>query len=107
MREKLKLSGRTGPGYVYQRYFGGGTESFFTILSGGDLEADLPYGSKFRWTTEYLPSVEESTDNYILRTNVDWKMPILGWLDFKISFINIYNNRPAGDADRNSFTTLT
>lgn len=107
MREKLKLSGRTGPGYVYQRYFGGGTESFFTILFGGDLEADLPYGSKFRWTAEYLPSVEEWTDDYIIRTNADWTMPIIGWLNFKISVTNIYNNRPADGADRNSFATLT
>jgi putative salt-induced outer membrane protein YdiY len=107
MREKLKLSGRTGPGYVYQRYFGGGTESFFTILFGGDLEADLPYGSKFRWTAEYLPAVDEWTDNYIIRTNADWTMPIIGWMNFKISVINIYNNRPADGTDNNSFATLT
>jgi hypothetical protein len=101
------LLGRIGPGYVYQRYFGGDTEDFFTILFGADLEADLPYGSKFRWTAEYLPSVEEWTDNYILRTNADWIMPITGWMDFKISVIDIYNNRPAPGTDRNSLATLT
>jgi putative salt-induced outer membrane protein YdiY len=106
-REHLKLLGRIGPGYVYQRYFGGDTEDFFTILFGADLEADLPYGSKFRWTAEYLPSVEEWTDNYILRTNADWIMPITGWMDFKISVIDIYNNRPAPGTDRNSLATLT
>jgi hypothetical protein len=58
-REKLTISSRSGPGYVYQRYFGGDTEDYFTILFGGDLEADLPYGSKFRWNAEYLPSVSE------------------------------------------------
>jgi putative salt-induced outer membrane protein YdiY len=105
-REKFRLSGRVGPGYVYQRYFGGDNENFFTILFGGDLEADLPYGSKFRWTAEYLPSVEEWTDNYILRTNADWMMPITGWMDFKISIIDIYNNRPAPGSERNSFATL-
>jgi putative salt-induced outer membrane protein YdiY len=107
MREKLKLSVRTGPGYVYQRFFGGDTEDFYTILFGGDLEADLPYGSKFRWSAEYLPSVKNWTDNYIIRTNADWTMPIVGWMNFKISVINIYNNRPAPDTDRNSFATLT
>ena len=107
MREKIKISGRTGPGYVYQRYFGGDTDNFFTILFGGDLEADLPYGSKFRWTAEYLPSVEDWTDRYILRTNADWTMPIIGWMNFKISVINIYNNRPADGTDNNSFATLT
>jgi putative salt-induced outer membrane protein YdiY len=29
--EKLMIAGRMGPGYVYQRYFGGGTENYFTI----------------------------------------------------------------------------
>jgi putative salt-induced outer membrane protein YdiY len=106
-REKLKVSGRTGPGYVYQRFFGGDTEDFYTILFGGDLEADLPHGSKFRWSAEYLPSVKNWTDNYIIRTTADWTMPIIGWMNFKISVINIYNNRPAPDTDRNSFATLT
>jgi hypothetical protein len=73
------------------------TEFFFGAyyLFGGDLEADLPYGSKFRWSAEYLPSVKNWTDNYIIRTNADWTMPIIGWMNFKISVINIYNNRPA------------
>ena len=106
-REKFKLSGRTGSGYVYQRFFGGDTENFFTILFGGDLEADLPYGSKFRWTAEYLPAVDNWTGNYIVRTNAEWTMPIIGMMNFKISVIDIYNNRPAPGADRNSFTTLT
>ena len=53
-RETLTLSGRSGPGYVYQRYFGGDVEDYFTILFGGDLEADLPYSSKFRWNVGLL-----------------------------------------------------
>ncbi len=104
-REKLKISGRTGPGYVYQRYFGGDTEDYFTILFGGDLEADLPYGSKFRWSAEYLPAVADWTANYLIRTTADWTMPIIGWLDFKLSVFNTYNNQPPPDTDRNSFTT--
>jgi hypothetical protein len=38
---KLTISVRTGPGYVYQRYFGD-DEDYFTIIFGGDLESDLP-----------------------------------------------------------------
>ena len=84
-REKLMISGRSGPGYVYQRYFGGGNEDYFTILFGGDLEADLPYGSKFRMGAEYLPEVSDWQGNYLIRTFADWTMPIIGWLDFKIA----------------------
>lgn len=104
-REKLTISGRSGPGYVYQRYFGGDTEDYFTILFGGDLEADLPYGSKFRWSAAYLPSISEWQDNYLIRTTAEWTMPIIGWLDFKLAVFEIYNNRPPADTDRNSFTT--
>ncbi len=104
-REKLTIAGRAGPGYVYQRYFGGDTEDYFTILFGGDLEADLPYGSKFRWSAEYLPAVSDWKDNYLIRTTADWSMPIIGWLDFKLAIFEIYNNRPPVDTGRNSFTT--
>jgi hypothetical protein len=51
--------------------------------------------------------VEEWTDNYIIRTNADWTMPIIGWMNFKISVINIYNNRPKDGTDPNSLATLT
>ena len=104
-RETLTISGRSGPGYVYQRYFDGDVEDYFTVLFGGDLEADLPYGSKFRWRVEYLPEVFNWQGNYLIRTFADWTMPIIGWLDFKISVFDTYNNRPPDDTDRNTFTT--
>jgi len=104
-REKLMISGRSGPGYVYQRYFGGDVEDYFTILFGGDLEAELPYGSKFRLGTEYLPEISDWQGNYLIRTFADWTMPIIGWLDFKIAVFHTYNNRPADDTDRNTLTT--
>ncbi|UCD82520.1 MAG: DUF481 domain-containing protein [Desulfobacterales bacterium] len=103
-REKLSISGRTGPGYVYQRYFGGDTEDYFTLLFGGDLKADLPYGSKLRWFVEYLPAVSGWKDHYLIRSVADWTMPMTGWLDFKIAFFETYNNQPPPDTDRNSFT---
>ena len=104
LREQLTISGHTGPGYIYQRFFGGDTENYFTIFLGGDLEADLPYGSQLKWSAEYLPAVTDWQDNYLFRTTADWTMPIIGWLDFKLAMINIYNNRPAEDTQRNTFT---
>jgi putative salt-induced outer membrane protein YdiY len=104
-REKLMISGRSGPGYVYQRYFGGENDNYFTILFGGNLEAELPYGSKFRWGAEYLPEVSDWQDTYLIRTFADWALPINGWLDFKIAAINIYNSQPEEDTENNSFTT--
>lgn len=104
-REKLIISGRMGPGYVYQKFFDGRTDDYFTILFGGDLDATLPYDSKIRVRVEYLPSVTDWTENYIVRGNLDWKTPIIGLLDFKFTIFDTYNSKPAPGTQKNSFTT--
>ncbi|UCG12731.1 MAG: DUF481 domain-containing protein [Deltaproteobacteria bacterium] len=104
-RENLVISGRTGPGYVYQKYFDGQTNDYFTILFGGDLDAKLPYGSKLRIRVEYLPAVDDWTDNYLVRGALDFTVPIIGWLDFKFTILDIYNSQPPPGTLRNSFTT--
>ncbi len=104
-RENLIISGRTGPGYVYQKYFDGQTNDYFTILFGGDLDAKLPYGSKLRIRVEYLPAVDDWADNYLVRGALDFTVPIIGWLDFKFTILDIYNSQPPPDTFRNSFTT--
>ena len=103
-REKLMIAGRSGPGYMYQRYFGGGTENYFTIFFGGDLEAALPHGSKFKLNVEYLPEIADFQDNYLIRTFANWTWPIIDWMDFKIAAVNIYNSQPDEDTEHNSFT---
>ena len=104
-RENLIISGRTGPGYVYQKYFNGQTNDYFTILFGGDLDANLPYGSKLRIRVEYLPAVDDWTDNYLVRGGLDFTVPIIGWLDFKFTIFNTYNSQPPPGTKRNSFIT--
>ena len=104
-RENLIISGRTGPGYVYQKFFDGQSDDYFTILFGGDLDATLPYDSKLRIRVEYLPSVTDWTENYIVRGGLDWTVPIIGWLDFKFTIFDTYNSQPAPGTQKNSFTT--
>jgi putative salt-induced outer membrane protein YdiY len=104
-RKNLIISGRVGPGYVYQKYFDGQTNDYFTILFGGDLDANLPYGSKLRIRVEYLPAVDDWTDNYLVRGGLDFTVPIIGWLDFKFTIFNIYNSQPPPGTQRNSFIT--
>jgi putative salt-induced outer membrane protein YdiY len=104
-RENLIISGRVGPGYVYQKYFSGETNNYFTILFGGDLDANLPYGSKLKIRVEYLPAVNDWTDNYLVRGGLDFTVPIIGWLDFKFTIFDIYNSQPPPGTKRNSFIT--
>jgi putative salt-induced outer membrane protein YdiY len=102
-RDDLMISGRSGPGYVYQRFFGGDKDTYFTVLFGGDLEADLPHGSQLRLGAEYLPEVADWEDSYLIRSYASWTMPIIGWLDFKLALLNIYNSQPQDDNERNTF----
>ena len=68
----MTLVWSSGPGFMYQRFFGGDTDNYFTILFGGDLEAQLPYGSKFTLKAEYLPEIFDFKDSYLIRTFADW-----------------------------------
>lgn len=104
-RDDLSISGRIGPGYVYQKYYVGTTDDYFTILFGGDLDASLPYDSQLRVRLTYMPSVSDWTDNYLFRGSLDWTAPIIGMLDFKFTIFDTYNSQPAPNTKKNSFTT--
>jgi hypothetical protein len=103
-RENLMISGRSGPGYVYQRFFGGDKDSYFTMLFGADLEAKTSHGSQFRLGVEYLPEVVDWKDSYLIRSFADWTTPIISWLNFKIALFNLYYSSPPEDTERNTFT---
>ena len=102
-RENLMISGRSGPGYVYQRFFGGEKDNYFTILFGADLEAKMSHGSQLRLGAEYLPEIIDWKDSYLIRSYANWTTPILGWLDFKIALFNLYYSDPPEDTERNTF----
>ena len=104
-RKALVISGRTGPGYVYQKFFNDVSDDYFTILFGGDLDATLPYDSKIRVRLVYLPSVSDWTDTYIFRGSLDWTMPLIGMLDFKFTIFDTYNSKPPPGVRKNSLTT--
>jgi putative salt-induced outer membrane protein len=103
--EKLVISGRMGAGYVYQEFFNGDTENYPTIVFGGELDAKLPRDATLSIRVEYLPSVVEWTENYLIRAGLDWTMPIVGLLAFKFAILDVYNNRPTPGTQPNSFTT--
>lgn len=102
-RPGLTVAARSGGAWVYERYFGGRTDSYFSVVFGGDLRADLPFGSRLEARAEYLPAVGDWAGNYLIRTTVDWRLPILGWLDFHLAVRDDYENQPAPDTQHNSF----
>jgi hypothetical protein len=104
--DSLTLDVRAGGGYVYERFFDETSNDYFTATFGGGLEAALPFGSTLEARIEYLPSLEDWVDTYLLRGSASWRLPLLTWLDFKLTILDDYTSRPAGGTQHNSFTSL-
>ena len=95
-----------GGAYVYQRYFGGDTEDYFAIAFGAATGLTLPYGARFEARADYLPAIDDWMNTYLLRGEAALIVPMIRALSFKASVVNVYNNAPAADTDRNSLATL-
>lgn len=104
--KRTLVSAEAGGAYIYERYFGGDTNDFFSVAFGGELETALPYDAAFRWRVDYLPSVKQWADDYLVRNDASLVFPILDFLAFKASLIDDYDNTPAANAKRNSLATL-
>lgn len=101
------LKGEVGAGWVYQKYFGGETNDFFTVAFGLRAAYYLPYDSKFDWTFDYLPAVDDWAENFLIRTTASLTVPMFDPISAKFSVMDEYNNQPAPDAAYNSlFLTI-
>lgn len=105
-RDGLTLDVRAGGGYVYERFFDATSNDYFTATFGAGVEAALPFGSTLEARVEYLPSVEDWVDTYFVRGSASWRIPLLTWLDFKLTVLDDYTSRPAAGTQHNSFTSL-
>jgi putative salt-induced outer membrane protein YdiY len=105
--ETLRFSVDAGFAYVYQRYFGGDTESFPSLAFGAESDWELPwFGASWHTRLDYLPSLDDPMDEYYLRGETGLLVPIVEQLAFKASLVDEYNSQPADDAVANSLTTL-
>ena len=105
--ESLVFSVDAGFAYVYQKYFGGDTESFTALAFGAESDWELPWLDA-TWLTrvDYLPSITDPSDDYRLRGETALLIPIVEQLSLKASVIDEYNSQPADDAVSNSVATL-
>ena len=104
--ERVKLRVETGGAYVYERFFGGDTNDFFSIAFGGESDVKLPYGATWHSRVDYLPSVSDFLGDYILRGETGLLVPMTERLSFRVSLVNVYDSTPAQGTTRNSFNTL-
>lgn len=104
--DRTTLDVRAGGGYVYERFFDETSNDYFTATFGAGLEAAMPFGSTLEARVEYLPSMEDWVDTYFIRGRASWRMPLLTWLDFKLTVLDDYTSQPAAGTQHNSFTSL-
>jgi hypothetical protein len=94
-----------GPGWVYERFFGGSRNRYATIAFGTECAFALPFDVTFTCRGEYLPAVDDWKDDYLLRGSAGLAFPMTEWLSFTTNVTNTYDNTPAEDTERNSLTT--
>jgi len=100
------LSGEAGLAWVYEKYFESSAppahNDYFSIAFGAAAGYWLPYDAHIGWRMDYLPAVDDWATKYLLRNALDFTVPVLGPVGAKLSFLDEYNNAPAGDAKNNS-----
>ena len=105
--ETFLLQFEMGGAYVYEKYFGGDHNDYFAIAFGKLLEWDLPwYGAQFVWRTDYLPAVDDWANDFLVRTDAAFLLPMLDYLKFKFGVIDQYDNTPAGGSEKNSLAVV-
>lgn len=95
----------TAPAYVAERFFGGDKNGFFAISFGAEGEYKLPYSAVLAARAEYLPAVDDWANDYLLRSEISFTMPLVGVLNFRASLADQYDNTPAEGTDRNELQT--
>lgn len=95
----------SAPSYVYERFFGGDTNDFFGISFGAELGATLPLGSELTWRLDYLPAIDNWTEDYLIRSQAALTMPLVSVFHLRFAVANQYDNTPASGIDRNEIQT--
>lgn len=95
----------SAPAYIYERFFGGRTNDFFGLSFGAETGAKLPYDMLLAGRVDYLPSVKEWTEDYLIRSEISLTMPLVSVLNLRFAVANQYDNTPADGVDRNEVLT--
>jgi putative salt-induced outer membrane protein YdiY len=104
-RENALLQVDMGGGHVYERFFGGDDNDFWTAVFGTEGRYELPFGATFRADAEYLPAVDDWSDDYLIRSSASISAPLTDRLSLQLSVFDFYDSTPAEDTDHNELKT--
>lgn len=99
------LSVEAGGAWVYESYFsstGTPDNDYFAVAFGAAAGYHLPFGSHIGWKMDYLPSITDFVNDYLLRNALELTMPLMDPISAKFTLLDEYNNNPANGANYNS-----
>jgi Protein of unknown function, DUF481 len=99
------LQGEVGPAYVYERYFTNvlpRDRDYFAVAFGLLAGYYLPFGAHADWRLDYLPAVNDFTNQYLLRNDFGLTLPLIDPIGAKFSLLDEYNGRPAAGTKHNN-----
>jgi hypothetical protein len=104
--EKAYFAVDGGAAWVYERFFGGARNDFFSLGLGA--ESSYKFGNGWIWfaRVDYLPSVEDWVDDFLLRGETSLIFPLTEHFALKTSLVDLYDATPAEGAESNSLQTL-
>jgi putative salt-induced outer membrane protein YdiY len=96
-----------GPSYLWEDFYDDSQNKFFALAFGVESRVELPW-NKSSWyaQAQYLPAIDDWTDDYRLRGETGVLIPLIDPINFKASVINEYNSQPAEDTASNTLRTM-
>jgi len=99
-REFLQIE--AGGGWVYERYFGGASDDFFTLAFGLLGARRLPRGAVVDARLDFLPAAADILDDFVLRGEAGLSLPLVASVAARVSLADVYDSTPAPGANKNS-----
>lgn len=99
------LQVESGGAGIFERFYGRDREESASIVFGAELTSKLPFGAKLHARVDYLPSLEDWANDYLVRSHASLEYPLMEYVNVKFGVSDDYDNTPADDTERNQFTT--
>jgi putative salt-induced outer membrane protein YdiY len=104
--ETSYVSVDAGAAWVYERFFGGERTDYFSLAVGAEASHKFANGWIWFARLDYLPSVEDWVDDFLLRGETSLVFPLTEHFALKTSLEDLYDATPAEGAESNSLQTL-
>jgi putative salt-induced outer membrane protein YdiY len=104
--EKMTLAAEAGPSLIFEHLAGEQPASYWSARFAERFEYKLTASTKVWESLEYLPKVDDWTQNYLLNFEAGISTAITKNWDLRVVFQDQYANEPAPDRKKNDIRLL-